>query len=299
MEYVAIQVLLTACIEIVYLRAVIRIMRLRSNRIYLAVMFADFLISIALKILDILPVLNSMLGLISFFVVPVLLSVGNLRTRIVQATLLYLLLALTDLLGGVIYASLGSSTVVLDHVGPDNISLVITTYLVITCINILTFGAIIVLAERANDDGQPYLESPATVLLPAGVALYHAYITRAIDIGDPDVPLMSILPLLACCWISLLTIYLVLWAARREAEAQREMAEHTIAARRVRHTRHEVEGMAWRAEGMSSLRHELANQLRDIAKFAEAGEAAEAGRRLAKLSEQAQVISGRSQQETK
>ena len=292
MEYVAIQVLLSACIEIVYLRAVVRTMHLRSNRIYLAIMFADFLIGTTLKELDILHTLNSIIGFTAYFVVPVFLSSDKMITRIMQASSLYFVLLITDLFGGAFFTLIGGGTVIPDYLGADNISLVVTTYLVIFSLNVLIFGALIARSEHASKEDQPPLEYPAVILIPASMALYHISLSRSVDITNSGLLPGNLLPLVASCCISLLTIYLILWTARRESETQRELAEHAIAARRVRHTRREVEGMTWRAEGMSSLRHDLANQVRDIARLAEAGETAEAGRRLSKLSGQARVLSG-------
>ena len=292
MEYVAIQVLLSACIEIVYLRAVVRTMHLRSNRIYLAIMFADFLIGTTLKELDILHTLNSIIGFTAYFVVPVFLSSDKMITRIMQASSLYLVLLITDLFGGAFFTLIGGGTVIPDYIGADNISLVVTTYLVIFSLNVLIFGALIARSEHASKEDQPSLEYPAVILIPASMAIYHISLSRSVDITNSGPLPRNLLPLVISNCISLLAIYLILWVARREAETQRELAEHTIAARRVRHTRREVEGMAWRAEGMSSLRHDLANQVRDIARLAEEGDAAEASRRLSKLSGQARVLSG-------
>lgn len=95
---------------------------------------------------------------------------------------------------------------------------------------------------------------------------------------------------LASCWLGLIGCSVILAIVKREAASQREAAETALAARRIKHTRDEVEPLALRAKGMSSLRHARANDIRAAQRLAEAGSVAEANHRLLSLQEQAHIL---------
>ena len=294
MSLILIRTALADCMGVLYILAASRILDMRSNRLFFTWEAVCFAFDAYLYVFETEKnMLHTIGSVTAYLLLPAIMSTNPMRTRIPRITLLYSVVMLTELLGTSIYSILNHGVTAPEPLTEDNAFSSITVYLIL----IFTVGIIleaVVSAFRRLDGARDLsFEMPTAALLLVSALMTTSSYMRLMypKTGLGPTAFASLI----YCWVSLLAIYLIFWTARREAKAQREMAEHAIAARRVKHTRREVEGMAWRAEGMSSLRHDLANQVRDIAKLAEGGETDEASRRLSKLSVQVQVISGKAQ----
>ena len=290
MEYLALQIVMTACLQAIYVRAVMLALRLRSNAIYMVAAITDFAIATTLKALNIHPLFNALLGMAFYITAPIILSIGDLKSRIARSCSLYLILNLTDMLGTVVYALMGDITIVFDHIGADNAYAVTATYIVIMLTSGIAFESLLARFERADGDFYTFLSPSVFVIILASFLFFNAYYAKLIDLSHSSLHSESLLILFMFCFVTLVIVYLILWSVRREAEAIREATEHTFVLRKTKHTRSEVEPIARRAEGMRLLRHDLASQYRAIHRLAEEGNRDEATSLLSGLRAKTRVL---------
>ena len=291
MLLILIRTALTGCMSVLYFLAAVRVLGMRSDKLFFFSEAICFAINTYIYITEPEMIILPMVGLLTAHLfLPIVMSIDPLRVRITRITLLYSVVLSTEMLGNSIYSILNHGVMVPGTINTDNAISVITVYLILIFTVGFLLEAAVSVFRRLDGTSDLSFEMPTAVLFLVSVLMTTSSYIRMMypKTGLGPTAFASLI----YCWITLLAICLIFWTARREAETQRELAEHAIAARRVRHTRREVEGMAWRAEGMSSLRHDLANQVRDIARLAEEGETVEAGRRLSKICEVTRVLSG-------
>ena len=165
-------------------------------------------------------------------------------------------------------------------------SSVVTIYLLLIISSVIIYETTLAVFERIDGSYLSFV-LPSAISFVESVACMPLAYYKVIDMEDGC---MTQTLVLASCWLGLIGCAVILAIVRREAASQREAAETALAARRIKHTRDEVESLALRAKGMSSLRHALANDIRAVRRLAEAGSVAEANQRLLRLQEQAHIL---------
>lgn len=292
MPYIMIRVALSAWMEIIYIRIVARMLTMHSKAAFYAIECLLFAVDSSLYSLQMPVMLRMSFGIVSFLVVPIVMSAGRLTTRIARVLLLYFAVMLSELLGGTMYAFLSKGNAVPDVVNAQNLTSVVSVYLILILTETLLFEMSAAICDRIDAaDGQPF-EAHVALLVLVSLLFFTLSYARLSQIGANT--LRATLASVAYCWLSLLVTSLIILSWKHEAESRRKMTERALSLRKVKHTRSEVASMARRACGMLSLRHALANQIRSIRTLAEAGNTDGAAQRIRDLKTQAQVLAAAS-----
>ena len=290
MPYTAISLVLKGILNTIIMLTMIRVLDMRSNVLFCTLRAAVLVVWEFVRYASPTTVaLQVVVSALDDLALPILMSKGSLRSRVVRTS--------TILLGTMICELLGTSTYTLitgriaGSVIESGDSDVIFIYLVLITV-IAVIDSLIVAFYEHVDERTPVDGSFVIFigLLPGMFITLYVVYAQLLRYGHNS-PLL-VAPLFLYSWLALVGCGVVYAVARREAESRLEAAEAALAARGARHTRAEVEALASRARGMESLRHELANDARAVRRLAEAGDVAGADRRLVALQEQARVLNG-------
>lgn len=289
--YIIIHTILTLMMEVIITTALILSLEIRSKALFFAIRITEIAITKPLMMLGMIGTAGRIALVIPFdLCLPILMSSGGFRMRVTRTVVLYLGVIFTELVGTSIYGVITGGAESPTAIGPDNFANQVLIYLILLFVAIGINGLIITAFRRF--DGLDTSSSLPTVGLLLSTFLPHMIIYgRFLSYSGND-PRQYVF-VVAYCWLVFIGSCVILAIAGREAASRREAAEAALVARKTKHTLDEVKALAIRAEGMNSLRHALANDVRTVHRLAGMGDIEEADRHLMNLQEKARVLNGR------
>ena len=289
--YEIVYILFPGILEAMMAMTLARVLTMRSNAALYAIYAIDFVVNAVLREVGFSPLIRTVvLVLFVRLGIPVLMSTSSLRERLARTTIVELGQFLAEAIGMTVYAFLSGGDTQPSGIGPDNVGDVVFVYLILIVTTAIVYGTMVAVFARIDGRGDSPTGQPSALMLLGSIVSILLVFYKTLDNEAESSP--QTLLLVLYCWLALIGSAVVIAVARREAASQREAAEAALTARRVRHTRGEVEALARRAEGMGSLRHALANDARAVRRLAGAGDVAGADRRLLELQGQARVLIG-------
>lgn len=290
MMYIAIQFTLMLTIEFFIIRAMVKSLSMRSNLLYVMVHLSCFTIGAAVRIFGTMPLLRFFLIPLCYFIFPIVLSMGPLRTRLLRASLVFLAGAGTEILGVAFYSLLTGGTMAVSTADQSNIVPVVAIYSVLIPVTALTMELVITTCQHADHSEDAQLELPIVALI-LSATLHFAAIYVRFYAGNDMAPIIAVSSL-AYCLLAIAASLTLLAVARRDARTKREIADQMAQARQAKHVRGTVEATTRRSLGLRRLRHDLANQTRVVTGLVGEGRYDDADRYLVALQAQAHELQG-------
>lgn len=290
MIYHAIQIALMVCTDLTSCWTLTRILTFRSKRLFVALYVLQLAIGVAIRELGVpLGIRATAAVLLIYFFLPILMSVDGWRISFVRTLLVNTIIILNELFASTLYTIITQEQMVPTDVGPDTIWSVVLVYAIIIATVLPLFQILVSVCNRIDKTDDMSFQAPIIVLLLTSFLQVGINYVR---LNQERSSLAYSVTSLAYCWTTALIAFVILAVALREYRAHKELAQHAITARQVKHERVEIEAVALKAELLYKLRHSLANQMRVIANLAEAGHVDEADMRLAELQKQARTLTG-------
>ena len=289
MIYHAIQIALMVCTNLTSCYTLTRILTFRSKRLFVALYLLQLAFGVVIRELGVLLGIRSAIVVLLEFLLPIVMSIDGWRISFVRTLLVNIIVILNELFASTLYAFITHEQMVPTEVGPDNIWSVVLVYAIIISTVLPLFQILVSICNRIDKTDDMGFQAPIIVLL---LTSFFQLGLNYVRLNQARVSLAYSVTSLAYCWTTALIVFLILAMVLREHRARREIAQHAIVARQVKHERIEIETIAQKAGLLYKLRHSLANEMRAIASLAESGHVSEADTRLSELQMQAHTLTG-------
>jgi len=294
MSYIAAHFFLALLTELPIMRATYKVLRMRSTRLFVILYLVLFCLGFINRYLPFSEVIRGALSMVTsiamLLVLPLALSTGSIRSRLIRICLICLGAGVTEYVGGATYGFISEGSFFPSEINRETIGSVITVFSLLIVLSISVNEAIITFCAKFERERDTSIEPPA-IVLPLFTFLFLDLLYVRCNVTESRETIVPMLNL--ACSIATLTICAGLIAvARQEAEAARKSTDNAAMARQERHVRGEVEASVRRTVGMSRLRHDLANQVEVVERLAAQGRYADADHYLELLQLQARTLTG-------
>lgn len=151
MQYMLIRIILSGILQAIYAITMTRALTMRSNTAYYAIVAIFFAADTIMRSVGVASLFRTIIvGPFIWFGLPILLSTDGLRKRIARTTVIVLDTFLTEILASSIYTFIGNGDAVPSEIGPDNVSSVVTIYLLLIIASIIIYEATLAVFERID-----------------------------------------------------------------------------------------------------------------------------------------------------
>ena len=291
MTYDIIYFLVALIPEAVLIRAMCKVLDMRSTWLFIALRLLADCVSFLFRYLPDAPgIIRLALFLATNVIVPFVMSRGPALTRLSRIVLVIAGGLLTEFVGASTYHLISGGEFFPSEINQDTIASVVVIYSLLAFFASIVMEFIITVCARIDRDRDAMLEPPVIFLSLVMFVGFDALLTRTNDAGVYS--LMGPFLCFLCCLCTLGSCMALLAVARRDAEATRLAADQVAVARQERHVRGEIEASVQRTTQMSRLRHDLANQVEVVEQLAAQGRFAEADQYLEDLQVQARKLGG-------
>ena len=294
MTYDIIYFLVALIPEAVLIRAMCKVLDMRSTWLFITLRLAADCVSFLFRYL---PNSYEIMKLVMFVtinvLIPFVMSRGPALTRLSRIVLVIAGGLLTEFVGASTYHLISGGEFFPSEINQDTIASVVVIYSLLAFFASIVMEFIITVCARIDRDRDAMLEPPVIFLSLVMFVGFDALLGRTNDAGVYS--LMGPFLCFLCCLCTLGSCMALLAVARRDAEATRLAADQVAFARQERHVRGEIEASVRRTTEMSRLRHDLANQVEVVEGLAAQGRFADADQYLVRLQLQAQTLMGEEQ----
>ena len=151
MQCMLIRVILSGVLQAIYAITMTRALTMRSNTAYYAIVAFFFVADTIMRSVGAASLFRTIIvGPFIWFGLPILLSTDGLRRRIARSAVIVLGTFLTEILASSIYTFIGNGDAVPSEIGPDNVSGVVTIYLLLIIASIIIYEATLAVFERID-----------------------------------------------------------------------------------------------------------------------------------------------------
>ncbi len=291
MSYVIAHFLVALLPEAVIIRAMCKVLDMRSNRLYVVVRLSLYCIAFSFKYLPSMPMIMELVTSITTnVIIPFVMSRGRVLSRLTRITLVNVGGIVTEFVGASTYHFISGGEFFPSEINQETILAVVMVYSLLALVAGIMLELVITLCARIDRERDTMLEPPVIFLslfMFIGLDVLLVRLNQAGRYG-----LMGPFLCLLCCLCTLGAGMGLLVVAHRDAEAARIMADRAAMARQERHVRSVVEASVQRVTEMSRLRHDLANQVEVVERLVERGRYTDADHYLELLQLQAQALVG-------
>ena len=285
--------LLTAILELVFCRGMCGVIAMRSDLLYYVLHMLCYAASWTMRWSGTSDFVRSVTIItLTMVVLPLALSQGRMRARVLRMLLIDMCIVITEPLGSFMYSALTGGSAYPMAVTSDTFGAVSITYAVLILASAVETQLVIVLCRRFDQDQDADLEAPVLALMLGSIGLVTVQLYRfyvpVLSSGYYDTRLISVMVVYCICEF-VLSLALVP-IARNDAQLKRQIAERAATVRQDKRVRDEVRAATRRSLGMRRLRHDLANQMGVVGELVAQGRADDADRYLAALQTQAHKL---------
>ncbi len=292
MELKVIQVLLSLILELIIMRAMCKVLDMRSYPLYVGLHLGCFCLSYYLS-LSPTPFVTRIvvINILTNFLLPIVISRGRLRSRLIRMTAVNLATVIFEGVGDFLYIFLHPGI----QLSQTSLATGDTGTICLIYCAIIPIAAVVeemvVIACRLIDDGSDAeIEIPGVLMMVLSFLFYIPLVFR-VD-AAPNRGAGIYIVAAAYAFVSLVASLALISVAKRDAQASRQSANQAASIRQERHVRGEIEASVRRTTEMSRLRHDLANQVEVVEQLAAQGRYAEADQYLRSLQAQARKLGG-------
>lgn len=288
--YEWVRIVLSFCLELLLMRTMTRIVTMRSNALYYALSTARFVVSTTMRVMGFDDAFK-VFGLLLVFLVTLVCSAEPPRVSMARCALTQLVVAVTDLLAGVIWVNMTDGNLTPTVITAENAAPVTFVYCVIFLASAILFELLVILLSYIDKKDDALIELPAIPLAVSSVTLYSTVHVRMYRNNLINVEAAIAMALF--CIASMGILMAIMFIAQSDARAIKTLGQQQAAARLSKHLGAQISGQASRASAARRLRHDMANQVDVVRELAQEGRVQEADRYLATLQEQARVLGER------
>ena len=261
MQLKVIQVLLSLVVELIVIRAMCKVLDMRSYPLYVALHLGCFCLSYYLSFAATPHVIRIVIiSVLTNYLLPIVISRGRLRSRLVRMTAVNLGTIILEAVGDFLYLFVHPEGRIIQTslAGGDN-GTICLIYCALIPIAALVEELVIITGRRIDDGLDTELEIPGVLIMSLSFVFYIPLIFRADRVPNHGVSVYFVAAIYATA--SLAASLVLISVAKRDAQASRQAADRLALTRQNRHVRGEVEASVQRTMEMSRLRHDLANQV--------------------------------------
>jgi len=285
-----IQVLLSLILELIIIRAMCKVLDMRSYPLYVGLHLGCFCLSYYLS-LSATPLVMRIIiiNVLTNYLLPIVISRGSLRSRLVRMTAVNLATVIFEAVGDFLYIFLHPDVHILQtSLATGDTGTICLIYCAIIPIAALTEEMVVIACRLVDDGSDGEIEIPGVLMMILSFVFYIPLIFRADQTPGRGTGVYIVAATYA--FVSLVISLALIRMAKQDAQASRQTADRVAFARQDRHVRSEIEASVRRTTEMSRLRHDLANQVEVVEQLAARGRYAEADRYLEGLQAQARTL---------
>lgn len=286
----------TFLLDLLVIRALSRILDMRSTRIYVISSMVCVAFSIVLAEIHAPDAVRILYGMATFgWGLPIGMSRGLLRNRIARTTLVNGGTMACEFVGTTVYQLMTGQPIPEfgEFSTEASAAQILVIYTVIFLFSAFLFEVMIAAFNYSDGNRDTAFQMPLLIALLWSCLLITIleYWLRAVATYSLATSTATFL----CSAFAILLGLLSIMLARNDARTRRKITNSIVSVRQIKHVRSEVEASARRSSDMRKLRHDIANQIDVVMELANSGKTEEADKYLETLQKLAHKVSGRSE----
>ncbi len=281
MIYQGILAIMGFALQLIVIRAFCKVLDMRSYTLYVGLYIFSYCLSFYLLSAGVPRIMNTLfINPLTNIVLPIALSRGPFRTRIIRVGIINLGGVLAETTGSLIYMIIGGRMYP-EAFNQETFAGVATVYTLLLLIFSIVYEAIISICLRVDRQLDARIERPILVLMFASFLFVLGVIMRFDAMAATSFAASLITFLLS---VATAAIVVGIIAIVREEAGEHRQAIHDLAlARQVKHAQAEATASVRRAANLRKLRHDMANQIDVVRELANEGRLEDADRYLVAL----------------
>lgn len=283
-------------LSLITIHALCSMLVMRSPLFFAALFFVGYVLDIVCVLYE-LPTLTrvALVNPLIHIVLPIAMSVGPLRARVIRTGVVWLMDPIAELTGFAVVAALGLNPF---QLAIDASSLPGLIMMYVTALLFYALACELVIRFFRRREGRSDTGIAATVLVFLLINTFFCYGLLTRMYGDPHtsenpyISGMQVLTLVASSFAGIVFGLLALIVAQRDIASSRTLANDQARMRQTRHVTQRIIETTDKRQDLARLRHDLANQVEVISELAETGHTDEAQAYLSFLQEEALRLEG-------
>jgi hypothetical protein len=289
MNYEAVTLFLSVCVDCLYYRYCTRVLSMRSNALFWALEIFFCVTDYFTRHLPEMQIVHNFTWMAFYLMLPVALSRGSLTERICLVLLGNATILITEFGAAAFYALITGGGSHPEVVDATTFAPVVATYLVITVVAALLLELVYAVVMRHSHNFAASAETPVILFMLMPPVTYFSTYAISYNLGAVFPEMVNVqLAYFVLLFVAIVMLFVVV---QRDAQARRALVQHRGAKRQLAALKQQLSRSSVRRDELRRFRHDLANQIQLDEALLEANQLDRAEEHLVSLHERAVRLS--------